>query len=380
MKDKFWQVKNEINSNAEILLYSPIAGQKSWFGDEISPQEFAADLESLGGKDVTVRINCAGGDVFAANAIHNLLCSYKGKVTVVIDGLAASAATIVAMAGDKIIMPTNALFMIHNPAIGMSDYYMADELMQMAQALKTIKASIIASYKKRCNLSDKELAELMDSETWLSADECLEKGFIDEIQGEIKAVINDKMLVMNSISYDMHSFKNVVSIKNHIENNKKITGKDFKMTKLEAILNKLGLLDDVSVGSIEPAQTKNISDNAVQNAVLMERNRVNDLEALDEKNNPAVTAIINMAKKEGKTVEEVSPYINAVKNIAPMILKVPADAKIEQMIEDNLSSGVNAISPVPKIEDDELEKAKDSKSLDNMANVMNKIFGGKKNG
>ena len=112
-------------------------------------------MESLGGKDVTVRINCAGGDVFAANAIHNLLCSYKGKVTVVIDGLAASAATIVAMAGDKIIMPTNALFMIHNPAIGMSDYYMADELMQMAQALKTIKASIIASYKKRCNLSDK---------------------------------------------------------------------------------------------------------------------------------------------------------------------------------------------------------------------------------
>ena len=144
MNDKFWQVKNEVNSNAEILLYSPIAGQKSWFGDEVSPQEFATDLESLGGKDVTVRINCAGGDVFAANAIHNLLCSYKGKVTVVIDGLAASAATIVAMAGDKIIMPTNALFMIHNPAIGMSDYYMADELMQMAQALKTIKASIIA--------------------------------------------------------------------------------------------------------------------------------------------------------------------------------------------------------------------------------------------
>lgn len=380
MKDKFWLVKNEVNSNAEILLYSPIAGQKSWFGDEVSPQEFAADLESLGGKDVTVRINCAGGDVFAANAIHNLLCSYKGKVTVIIDGLAASAATIVAMAGDKIIMPTNALFMIHNPAIGMSDYYMADELMQVAQALKTIKASIIASYKKRCNLSDEELAELMDSETWLSADECLEKGFIDEIQGEIKAVINDKMLVMNSISYDMRSFKNIVSIKNHIENNKKFTGKDLKMTKLEAILNKLGLLDDISVNNVEPASVKNVSDDAVQNAVLMERNRVNDLEALDEKNNPAVTAIINMAKKEGKTAEEVSPYINAVKNIAPMILKVPADAKIEQMIEDNLSSGVNAISPVPKIEDDELEKAKDNKSLDNMANVMNKIFGGKKNG
>lgn len=380
MNDKFWQVKNEVNSNAEILLYSPIAGQKSWFGDEVSPQEFATDLESLGGKDVTVRINCAGGDVFAANAIHNLLCSYKGKVTVIIDGLAASAATIVAMAGDKIIMPTNALFMIHNPAIGMSDYYMADELMQMAQALKTIKASIIASYKKRCNLSDEELAKLMDSETWLNADECLEKGFIDEIQGEIKAVINDKMLVMNSISYDMCSFKNAVSIKNHIENSKKITGKDLKMTKLEAILNKLGLLDDISVNNVEPAPVKNIPNDAVQNAVLMERNRVNDLEAMDEKNNPAVTAIINMAKKEGKTVEEITPYISAVKNVEPTILKVPAETKIEQMITDNLSSGVNDIDPVPKIEDDELEKAKDNKSLDNMANVMNKIFGGKKNG
>ena len=93
-------------------------------------------------------------DVFAAHAIHNLLASYKGKVTVVIDGICASAATIVAMAGDKIIMPANALFMIHDPMIGLRDYYNAKDLQSMIDALVTIKSSIVAAYKKRCTASE----------------------------------------------------------------------------------------------------------------------------------------------------------------------------------------------------------------------------------
>lgn len=172
MPSKFWQVKNEVNGNSEILLYGPIAGESSWWGDEVTPRSFAEDLESLGGKDVTVRINSGGGDVFAAHAIHNQLVAYKGRVTVVIDGLAASAATIIAVAGDRIIMPSNALFMIHNPAIGLSDYYGAEELLKAAEALNTIKGSIVAAYRKRCKASAEELAAMMDAETWMGAAEC----------------------------------------------------------------------------------------------------------------------------------------------------------------------------------------------------------------
>ena len=142
MKDRFWQIKNQVNGSGEILLYGPIASSRSWFNDTVTPQEFARDLESLNGKDVTVRINSGGGDVFAAHAIHNQLVAYKGRVTVIIDGLAASAATIVAMAGQKIIMPSNSMMMIHNPAIGMDDYYTAEDLQKYVDALTAIKGSI----------------------------------------------------------------------------------------------------------------------------------------------------------------------------------------------------------------------------------------------
>ena len=97
MAKKFWNVKNE-DDKAELILYGEISSE-SWYGDEITPKQFAEDLKSLNDKDLTVRLNSPGGDVFAAHAIYNLLKAYKGSVDVVIDGLAASAATIIMCAG-----------------------------------------------------------------------------------------------------------------------------------------------------------------------------------------------------------------------------------------------------------------------------------------
>lgn len=383
MPSKFWQVKNEVNGNSEILLYGPIAGESSWWGDEITPKNFAADLESLGGRDVTVRINSGGGDVFAAHAIHNQLAAYKGRVTVLIDGLAASAATIIAVAGDRIIMPANALFMIHNPAIGLSDYYGADELLKAAEALNTIKDSIVAAYRKRCKASAEELAAMMDAETWMGAAECLEKGFVDEIQGSVSPVLNGSSLVVNSVDFDLKKFKNRDALKACL--NKKLEVKT--MNKLEAFLNSLGLkLADENqptasapvqnaLPAVQNQQPAVDAEQIAKNAVDAERQRVAALEALDGGDNQAVTAIIAEAKKNGKTADDVKPYINAVKTIPPV--QNAAQQLVANMIGDNKASGVEGIG-TGAVDDAAVEKAADAKAMDAMAQVMNKKFGGAK--
>lgn len=381
MPSKFWQVKNEVNGNSEILLYGPIAGESSWWRDEVTPKNFAADLECLGGRDVTVRINSGGGDVFAAHAIHNQLVSYKGRVTVVIDGLAASAATIIAVAGDRIIMPSNALFMIHNPAIGLSDYYGADELLKAAEALNTIKDSIVAAYRKRCKASAEELAAMMDAETWMGAAECLEKGFVDEIQGSVSPVLNGSSLVVNSVNFDMKNFKNQDALKACL--NKKVEVQSMN-NKLEAFLNSLGLkLDDNqqaapaqnAAPAVHEPQPVIDAEQIAKNAVEAERQRVAALEAMDGGDNQAVTAIIAEAKKNGKTADDVKPYINAVKTIPPA--QNAAQQLVANMIGDNKASGVEGIG-TGAVDEAALEKAADAKAMDAMAQVMNKKFGGAK--
>ena len=378
MPSKFWQVKNEVNGNSEILLYGPIAGERSWWGDEVTPRSFAEDLESLNGKDVTVRINSGGGDVFAAHAIHNQLIAYKGKVTVVIDGLAASAATIIAVAGDRIIMPSNALFMIHNPAIGLSDYYGAEELAQAVEALNAIKASIVAAYRKRCKVSAEELAAMMDAETWMGAAECLEKGFVDEINGSVTPVLNGNSLIVNSVQFDTCKFKNQDALKSCI--NKKTEEKT--MSKLEEILNSLGLkvVDESQPTASAPAQNvvpqPAVDQEAIAKAAVeAERQRVADLEALDSCNNAAVTAIINQAKADGKTAADVQPYIDAVKALPPV--QNAAQKVVADMIDDSKTSGAEGIGS-GAIDEAALEKAADEKAMDNMVKVMNNKLGGAK--
>lgn len=379
MPSKFWQVKNEVNGNSEILLYGPIAGESSWWGDEVTPRSFAEDLESLGGKDVTVRINSGGGDVFAAHAIHNQLVAYKGRVTVVIDGLAASAATIIAVAGDRIIMPSNALFMIHNPAIGLSDYYGAEELLKAAEALNTIKGSIVAAYRKRCKASAEELAAMMDAETWMGAAECLEKGFVDEINGSVTPVLNGNSLIVNSVQFDTCKFKNQDALKSCI--NKK-TMEVKNMSKLEEFLNSLGLkfADESQPTASAPAQNvvpqPAVNQEAIAKAAVeAERQRVAALEALDGGDNQAVTAIIAEAKKNGKTADDIKPYIDAVKTIPPA--QNAAQQLVTNMIGDNKASGVEGIG-TGAVDDSAMEKAADAKAMDAMAQVMNKKFGGAK--
>ena len=172
---KFWNVAN----GNEIILDGYIS-ETSWYEDEagITPKAFKKDLESLNG-DITVSINSPGGDVFAASSIYSMIKEYKGKVTVKITGIAASAASVVAMAGDKVLINPTGYMMIHNPsmiAIGeKTDMEIA------AKALDEIKEGIINAYAKKTGKERDEISKMMDNETWMSAQTAIEMRFADGV-------------------------------------------------------------------------------------------------------------------------------------------------------------------------------------------------------
>lgn len=369
MGKRFWEINNYASAGAEIKLYGPITSGHSWFdgGDTVTANDFASDLEALAGKDVTVRINSPGGDVFAAHAIHNQLLAYKGNVTVVIDGLCASAATIVAVAGKKIIMPANALFMIHNPAIGLDDYYGAEDLSKVLNALKGVKDSIIAAYRKRCNVSEAEISAMMDAETWMGAQECLDKGFIDAIDGEVKAVRNGNSLIINGLNVDVSKFKNFAGLKNTTKE------ADRMPEKMNTLVDKaISFFDSFNKNAAASAQQAPAEDNAAA-AVAAERKRINDLDAYDAKDNAIVAAMIAQAKQNGQTIDDIKPYIDTVEKNSD---NAPAKNLVKDMIEDNKDSGVNGIGSNPKADEDEVA-ANDAKMMDSFVKAMDN-YGGKK--
>lgn len=188
---KFWKWKNHKVLNREsgeeiqertLYLNGAIAEEQSWFDDEVTPKIFKDELNA-GSGNITVWINSGGGDCVAAASIYNMLVDYKGSVTVKVDGIAASAASVIAMAGDKVLMSPVAMIMIHNP----STFAFGEKVdMQKAIAmLDEVKASIINAYERKTSLSRVQLSHMMDAETWMDANKAVELGFADEIIGEL---------------------------------------------------------------------------------------------------------------------------------------------------------------------------------------------------
>lgn len=196
---------------AELLLYGEIASEQPWWegGDLVTPRQFYEDLKALGPKSgITVRINSAGGDVFAAQAIYTQLKTHAAKITVIVDGLAASAASIVAMAGDTVKMPANAMMMIHNPALILAGYYTADELERLAERLDAVKESIVNAYTAKTGLDRKTIAKMMDEETWMTGEEAVQKGFADEVLfQDVQMVANGSLFIVNSVAHDLSKFR-----------------------------------------------------------------------------------------------------------------------------------------------------------------------------
>ena len=166
-----------------ILELNGTIAEESWFDDDVTPQLFKDELNA-GNGDITVWINSPGGDCVAAAQIYNMLTNYKGKVTVKIDGIAASAASVIAMAGDTVLVSPVSMLMIHNPAtIAWGDHAQMQKAIDM---LSEVKESIINAYVLKTGLSRPKLSHLMDAETWMDANKAVELGFADEIMTRAK--------------------------------------------------------------------------------------------------------------------------------------------------------------------------------------------------
>lgn len=183
---KFWNWKNRIVTNQETqeqvqertLFLNGTIAENSWFDDDITPKLFRDELMA-GSGDITVWLNSPGGCCVAAAQIYNMLMDYKGSVTVKIDGIAASAASVIAMAGTKVLMSPVSMMLIHNPmtvALGNSD-----EMQKAIEMLQEVKESIINAYEIKTGLSREKLSHLMDAETWMNANKAVELGFADGI-------------------------------------------------------------------------------------------------------------------------------------------------------------------------------------------------------
>ena len=177
---KFWNWKNHAEENPleerVLELYGTIA-EDSWFDDDVTPQMFKDELFK-GSGPVTIWLNSPGGDCIAASQIYSMLMDYKGDVTVKIDGIAASAASVIAMAGTKVLMAPTALMMIHNPATAaFGDHVDMEKAIDM---LDEVKESIINAYQLRTSLTHKELSKMMDETTWMNAKKAIELGFADD--------------------------------------------------------------------------------------------------------------------------------------------------------------------------------------------------------
>ena len=289
------KIQARANNEAEILLYDVIgAYDERW--NYIGAKWFVSELKKLGDiSNITVRINSVGGSIFEAQAIYSYLKTYPATKTVRIDGLAASAASVVAMAGDKVFMPKNALMMIHNPSLRASGE--ADDMRDAAEILDKIRDTIVSAYSAKTGLTAEKLISMMNEETWMSADEAFALKFCDEVTAPIEIVASAaRQTPLNATSWNTSSGAANVSpqlIKIMPAEFKNISLKE----ELDVAVNNIAELTQAYPELVQDIrnQAAASADNGYEKGVTDERARIQALDALASEGREE---IINKAKYE----------------------------------------------------------------------------------
>lgn len=370
---KFWNVmKNEEEKSAELILYGSIGSDEYW--DDISDKAFKQDIENLGDvENITLHINSPGGSVFSAVAIANTLKNHKAKVTANIDGLAASAATIITSACDTVRMPKNALFMIHNPIT--FAYGNNQEMQKTVKMLDKVKNSIIETYLNKTKTDKETLSELMDNETWMNAEEAKEYGFIDEILDENveKEVIENK-LIINNMTFDISKFKNfkekkiqeprVINISVNSTGSPEEIADKFRniLNSTENQKNKGGNMTLEELKNKFPELCNQIFNEGKEAGITKERERMREIDNLDVSN---YSELVENAKYNDPVEASV---------LAVNILNKQKEERIKKLQNIKNDSQNNFTPPVPNngtAENNE-EKKFMGVNISNIFSLMNK--------
>lgn len=259
--NKFWNFKNQADdpSVGELFIFGDIANE-TWWGDEVTPKQFVEDLQALGDiGTLKVFINSPGGDAFAGQTIHSILRRHPAKVHVHIDGLAASAASIIAVAGDTVTMPTNSMMMIHDAwTIAMGD---ANEFRKVVEMLDKVKEAIVAAYQHKTDLSAEEISDLMTAVTWMTAEDAVSMGFADEVEElEVAASVKGDILTMNGIEMDMSKYSHLDKVAASLGDR----GDVHKLGKLDLTINK----HSPAANTPEPPKAEEVEGDEISLAMM----------------------------------------------------------------------------------------------------------------
>ena len=301
---KFWNISLIDDMNAEVTIYDEIAMKTSydWWtdkeGTEVTPTNFREELSNINTNNICVRINSCGGDVFAAENIANAIKDEreKGKtITCKIDGICASAAVQIAMACEKISIPSSAYMMIHDPLSFLFGYYQVADLKKCITTLDKIKSGIVNAYVSKTGIEKEEIENLMTAETWFTGDEAVEKGFADELLfDEVeKEIDDDDEMIVNGVKFSFAAFTNVpenikkaFNVQNISKNNK---------TKEKGEKEEMEIKNVAELKQAFPEFANAIVEEAKAEGAKAERER---MQAIDELAGKVDGELLNKAKYE----------------------------------------------------------------------------------
>lgn len=355
-----WNLTKTEKDKAQITIYGPIKDFSSFFSDSgTSPQKIMKDLDELANvKEITVRINSGGGSAFAGLAIFELLRAHGAKIITRNDGLAASAASIILMAGDVIIMGTGSMTMAHNPWTRVEGE--SKDLRAAADLLDRVGESLINVYSSRTKKSREDLRDMMNKTTWMTAEEAVNMGFADEIDQKfvVAASIQGENAVFNEQKFELSCFAEApelpVKSEELIEPNVAIN--EDPVTKEEPVKQEIEKEED-TVKDLEELKAKHpaIFEAAIQSGVDQERGRI---KALDELIMPGNAELINKAKYETfataeKTAVDILKADNQRRINAGANLQVDSNAS---GIDTVVSTEAEAFTDKTKADDAQADK------------------------
>ncbi len=347
---RFWNIASTGEDSGEIVLYGDVLSQKPrnwWNGEEkkglyITPEGFMEDLEAVKGKrNITIKINSCGGDLYSGIAIHNAIKALEGHKTVIIEGIAASAASAIACAGDEIHVYPGSIFMIHGVSAMLFDYYSKETLEKALAAFDAGEKALAEIYRERTGKDVDALRKLMKDETWYIGQEIVDSDFADKLlEGEkVEASISadHNFLFVAGAQHNIEGFRNIPSrfqIQNAIspeskaENREKTVEKEGVLMTREELKNKY------------PDLVAEIVAEAEEGARMKERQRIQDIEQIQAGVGDA--GLIKEAKfgKEGCTAEALA--YQAMKKQAEL-----GQRFLKDVLEDNANSGVDDVAGLP---------------------------------
>jgi ATP-dependent Clp protease, protease subunit len=329
----------EVATTAIMRIYEEI-GEGFFSEGGMTVKKFSDELNSLNGiKRLNVHINSLGGDTFTAQAIYSILSDFEAKKTAYIDGVAASAATIIACAADEVIARENSNYMIHQPwmlAIGN-----ADTMRKAAEDLDAVTEPVVNVYKAKVNgkIDEDRIMKLMEDETWMTAEKALEYGFVDKVRGKIRAISragkNQILCSGRLLDVAKYGYRNVPNYPEIKLKKKSPVVEEETAAKLKG--KPLMTKEDIDAALLTQIESK---------AKIEERVRLCALDAMNPRNDPALTAIINKAKDDGKQPGDIALecFEIAQKQLA-------ASATINALARDASAAGGVAAgdAPIPKI-------------------------------